>query len=523
MNDYRPSDQDRQMAFLNWVAYTKELSPDIAGDHLKCPMYNCRQGGFQDMESFLSHVSTCRWLPHACYWCPYCLREECFGFSGIQGRSFDINSLKKESKLKKARDFFKRFGRLGRKTAVLTRHNTASLELADTSLDIRINSGLSVHELDTDIPEWKEMSAELELSLSVPAGQSEMAHTQPVVVELSSPPYSPVPSHEVLGNLDFPPATLLSSVYGNHCSALWASSMILMDETPSYALKLTVSNTEPEGKQCDTLATINDNQPLSNHDCAKRHSAHRTYHNRRSAGISIKPDAENQLDAENLGLTFHTLEYLWMGQLDDWLGLRIFPARLAAPTRFHDALQILEDCLSGNFPTTLSSVFSLVHLSYACAYICHGNDTFYAWDTLYEDVLRWAEAISDQQDRCCFLTIAEALCSVSPTSRSSMVMIKPASQRSVVQSMHIEPFDSTATEIFYRRISTSFEACATMDDGSPPPSQLNSMLRGGAVVRCCISFLESKTSPPYPLLNANGQNDFRICTYSHCRKNTTDA
>lgn len=94
----------------------KELSPDVQKDHLKCPMSNCRRGGFHDMMSFLSHVSTCDRLSEADYWCPYCCRQEHFGVSELELGSFTTGQPSKESKMKKACDFFKRFGRIGRRS-----------------------------------------------------------------------------------------------------------------------------------------------------------------------------------------------------------------------------------------------------------------------------------------------------------------------------------------------------------------------------------------------------------------------
>jgi len=70
------------------------------------------------MMSFLSHVSTCDWLSEADYWCPYCCRQEHFGVSELERGSFNNGQPNKESKMKKACDFFKRFGRIGRRSPI---------------------------------------------------------------------------------------------------------------------------------------------------------------------------------------------------------------------------------------------------------------------------------------------------------------------------------------------------------------------------------------------------------------------
>lgn len=109
------SDQDCRMAFLNWVAYVKELSPDVRQDHLTCPMVDCQQDGFQNMKAFLGHVSTCDLLPAAHYWCPFCCRGEHFGASDLPADFFILRQRAKDCLLKRAYDFFKRFGRIRHK------------------------------------------------------------------------------------------------------------------------------------------------------------------------------------------------------------------------------------------------------------------------------------------------------------------------------------------------------------------------------------------------------------------------
>lgn len=71
------------------------------------------------MMSFLSHVSSCDWLSEADYWCPYCCRQEHFGVSELERGSVVVGQPSKESKTKKARDFFKRFGHIGRRNPIL--------------------------------------------------------------------------------------------------------------------------------------------------------------------------------------------------------------------------------------------------------------------------------------------------------------------------------------------------------------------------------------------------------------------
>lgn len=146
------------MAFLNWVAYVKELSPDVQKDHLKCPMSNCRRDGFHDMMSFLSHVSTCDRLSEADYWCPYCCRQEHFGVSELELGSFTTGQPSKESKMKKACDFFKRFGRIGRRSPIF---EDASYPSNGTRRELEVTTSYPIKHILYTIDEKPEMEVDI--------------------------------------------------------------------------------------------------------------------------------------------------------------------------------------------------------------------------------------------------------------------------------------------------------------------------------------------------------------------------
>ena len=76
---------------------------------LKCPNYNCRQKGFESMESLSDHVSKCPPLLEASYWCESCGKREHLGVEEFWDGTIATDHADKRSKLKRAGDFLKRF------------------------------------------------------------------------------------------------------------------------------------------------------------------------------------------------------------------------------------------------------------------------------------------------------------------------------------------------------------------------------------------------------------------------------
>lgn len=99
---HRMSEQDCELAFLNWVAYEMDLPSNVQDGSFDCPMSSCNERGFKDMKSFLDHVRNCEWLSEANYQCPQHGQEH-FGL------------YEKDPKLRKAFDFSKVLGFIKRK------------------------------------------------------------------------------------------------------------------------------------------------------------------------------------------------------------------------------------------------------------------------------------------------------------------------------------------------------------------------------------------------------------------------
>ena len=100
------------MAFQNWVAFDRISAPHVrAREHLTCPLLWCRHR-FENLASCLQHVSVCPWLSNAYYWCPQCRRVERFTPNEPVSRLPHLTTVdRKNSKLRRAINFFKHFGR----------------------------------------------------------------------------------------------------------------------------------------------------------------------------------------------------------------------------------------------------------------------------------------------------------------------------------------------------------------------------------------------------------------------------
>ena len=199
---------------------------------------------------------------------------------------------------------------------------------------------------------------------------------------------------------------------------------------------------------------------------------------------------------EGLDQLICVLNDLWQKYLNNWPAAHTLLNGLNLGSPFDEGLSGFKSCLGGKPPTTLRSVFCFVHLAYACAYICYGNDASFSWAAFYENVLHWGQAISHQQERHRFFTIAELLWSPPQTPFNPTASTLPAYTYPTQEPLQVE---STAKPM---KDSHSHHACASsqeievsMTAASPFLTlDLQSALENGVVVECCTHFLDGKTS-----------------------------
>ncbi|KAL8775613.1 MAG: hypothetical protein Q9209_000109 [Squamulea sp. 1 TL-2023] len=67
-----------QLTFQLWVAYDLYgHRKEVFTGQLKCPLIGCSKN-FESLGLCLQHLTNCKWLPNAWYWCPHCERPERF-------------------------------------------------------------------------------------------------------------------------------------------------------------------------------------------------------------------------------------------------------------------------------------------------------------------------------------------------------------------------------------------------------------------------------------------------------------
>ena len=185
--------------------------------------------------------------------------------------------------------------------------------------------------------------------------------------------------------------------------------------------------------------------------------------------------------------------HLWTEYLNNGLAAHSLLNGLNLGSPFDEGLSGFKSCLGGKPPTTLKSVFSFVHLAYACASVYHGNDASFSWAAFYENVRHWGLAISHQQERYRFFEIADLLWSPPQTTFNSTADTLPAytyptqepfEHESTAKSMN--NMHSHHARASLQEITVSMTPVLTLD--------LQSALGNGVLVGCCIRFLDGKTS-----------------------------
>lgn len=598
-NSRRLSDQDCQMAFLNWVAYSKELSPASPEDHLRCPMFNCRQGGFKSMELFLNHVFNCEWLPEAVYWCPYHRRQEPFGVSELQGGCFTSHETPKDSKLKKAFDFFKRFGRIGHKHGFVFEkpHRTPSEkseletiypkpnELDDTgslsieqflatqTRDEKTRGQSATHELrvstqtlgpyEMGASDWRPRAHQrCELPGS---SRNAMGHSTNLIstildreVPQNDTLVSPIsPTSASSGNASSPPmVSPMSSpvvmidinqryVTGNRWSSSTQYSVedvrdggvsqdgfqrTTTEPSDTYTSRATPSQTQVpvnpqpsclEAAGCSSLghrkSVASSALKTAKNGSSTRVQAsaspliqrqavdsfHSLCQNNQDYVLGAKRQDSTQILVENLRQLVCMLNDRWQASLVDWPELSSLAFELETSSPFDDGLRSLKTCLNGALPTTLPDVFALMHLGYACAYMCYSDQACYSWNVFYQDVLRWGKAISEKQDRYRFALLADLLWSVPKQAFESFESsgMPSTSRRRNAASLRMDPYCT----------SPSQGNNSELNVGVAPTLDFQATLRSGVLIECCTHFLDGKLTSINDLTLTDSVCTFRLC------------
>ena len=81
----------------------------------------------------------------------------------------------------------------------------------------------------------------------------------------------------------------------------------------------------------------------------------------------------------------------------------------ATQSVFELAINSFKRYLDGDLPDTFENIFALMHLALASACILCSEDANYPWDELFEDILRWRNAIDMEEDVSLFYEVVHVL------------------------------------------------------------------------------------------------------------------
>ena len=188
-----------------------------------------------------------------------------------------------------------------------------------------------------------------------------------------------------------------------------------------------------------------------------------------------------QYRAEEIFQVVRYLEDLWTHKLKNCSELSALAGRLYRTSTFRSGLEVLRELLQSRTrtPTTINEIFQLNHIAFACAFLLYAEDGCYSWELLYQDTLIWGRLIIDQEDRNCYLKIANLLWS------APCLMLPPLTARlsyAVNTEFARQPPNSL---LGHQSESSLFDE--TYGDGT-----LSCEIRSGKLMRSCTLYLDGK-------------------------------
>ena len=186
------------------------------------------------------------------------------------------------------------------------------------------------------------------------------------------------------------------------------------------------------------------------------------------------------------------LDKLWQENLQEWPELYVLSDGTRSGSTFEMRLEILRECLTGHYPSEIQDLFRLMHLAYACAYMCHCDDASYNWDGFYKNVLQWASLISDKQDQYRFLKIADFLWSTPRTGLDIETQLQSTDFEQRPQVGQAKParlYIPEATATASRHLHVVPTARDTLG------GNIHVDIRDGLVLETCARFLDGKSWP----------------------------
>lgn len=485
------SEDQRQMAFQNWVAYGRSQSSDVsAKEYLMCPLLWCR-GNFENLASTLQHVARCPCLSDGWYWCPHCCRPEQFIDAerpcGEFGR---CTPQRKGSKLKRAFAFFKHLGlktcpkshrpaRRFRSSNGDYEHQSKqeygqceASELADTSL--------GPAELPSDIgDDHKSWSDSVDRE-----GQTYEMEQPPPYIKNYEPMFGQQTEAQ-LGSVTWEIDDGLQHVHELFHSVVTEFEELVQNEmlvspisdvqeslynvdTPDLTPKNQSKAVNPTRVSFEGIPWL---QSVHSDRCQALVFGDLAVASTPLPGFSgvesgfARKTASAQAHIEELRDVVHVINFEWIRRLDSAPDIRVPCSNYYVRSLFETGIQILQRCYQNILPTTFKEIFALMHIACGVFYIKHGNDTCYGWGELFQDFLRWQYAMREERDIHLLIAVINQLWRPSCVTLSQGAPMSP-----------IHELGSVITV-------------------NPRSVQLVDLFRNGMIIRECSEFLNGKLPP----------------------------
>lgn len=200
------------------------------------------------------------------------------------------------------------------------------------------------------------------------------------------------------------------------------------------------------------------------------------------------------LQVEELRETVHVLNKEWIRRCQSTPNLVPRASALSPGSLFVTGVRTLQHVFRGVLPRTFEAVYALAHITCACAYIMHGDDTSHCWTEFFQDILKWQYLMLNDSDAQVFIQLVNLLW-------------WPRGSSAKLSCGKYFLDETSGTLVPLRRPTAGFDASSSpeTDDPQPPrwsPASMSLLtsLRTGAVFRECSRFLDGKPTHQHPFI-----------------------
>ncbi|KAL6715339.1 hypothetical protein ACLMJK_007605 [Lecanora helva] len=114
-----------------------------------------------------------------------------------------------------------------------------------------------------------------------------------------------------------------------------------------------------------------------------------------------------QMQVEELCELVSIVNQEWLRKLSSLPDLLSLCKTLTPHRLFIKGIQAVKKFFQGTIVNTFEEIFGLMHVACASAFMLHGHDSSYCWETSTQDMPQWQYAISDESERQILLRVVE--------------------------------------------------------------------------------------------------------------------